>query len=151
MLREYPLAQAFTLELFRGKASQEEREYRPGMVTWRAAVGRKEAGAGCSGMGSAKRQLVHANCFHLPSLQGGADPMPSPPPEMLLCSIYRTPGPGPRSLLRPQPTCKLGLKLQKPTESSSTPQLNQPGSEMTAGVQQQLHASPKPWQTSRDF
>ncbi|KAK2530921.1 nucleolar and coiled-body phosphoprotein 1 [Columba livia] len=32
MLREYPLAQAFTLELFRGKASQEEREYRPGMV-----------------------------------------------------------------------------------------------------------------------
>lgn len=36
--REYPLAQAFTLELFRGRAVQVDGEYKPGMVSRHRAV-----------------------------------------------------------------------------------------------------------------
>lgn len=102
---------------------------------------------GAQGWGLLRGSLCMQTASICPACKGAAGPMCSPPPEMLLCSIYKTHGPGPRSLLRPQPTCKLGLKLQKRTESSSTPQVNQSGSEMTAGIQQQLHTSPKPWQT----
>lgn len=78
MLREYPLAQAFTLELFRGRASQEERAYRPGMVPWQAAAGRKEAGAGCSGDRVCRKGVCA--CKLLPRAQPArVEQVPSPP------------------------------------------------------------------------
>lgn len=96
----------------------------------------------------------------LPSAQpAGEEQVPSrspalPIPGTLLCSSHKTHGPGPGALLGPQPTCTPGLEPQEPTESSSTPQINKPG---TAGqrnnfccAQQQLHASPRPRQRGRD-
>jgi len=97
------------------------------MVPRRAAASRGDAGTGFLGTGSAGKGLMHASCFHLPSLQGGGQVPSLPIPGTLLCSIHKTQGPGPRSLLRSQPTCKLGREPQEPTKSSSTPQGNHPG------------------------